>query len=93
MRILLLLPLLSACSEYDVTGAKNNEGVLDSEGQDTGEESLPIEVDACEASSAGAIDVALNTECDVPVSQGTFTPVKEWTLRGHMGYGPAVAAQ
>ncbi len=93
MRLFILLPLLSACSEYDVSGAKNNEGVLDSESQDTAGESLPIEVDACEATSAGAIDVVVNTECDVPVSQGTFTPVKEWTIRGHMGYGPAVAAQ
>ncbi len=92
MRLPALL-LLAACSDYDINrkddGAGADDTGADGPGTDTDTVDPPA---ACEPSEAPSREVGLNDECDVPFSEGTFTPVVEWELPGNNAYGPPIVA-
>lgn len=89
----LVLLALAACSDYDLTAKDENGGGDDTAGGGPGTDTDDIDPPAaCEPSEAGARDVGVNDECDVPYSTGTFTPVVEWELRGNNAYGPPIVA-
>lgn len=93
-RFFALLPLV-ACTEYDIKPVENNEGGADS-GVDTGDpvDTGTVVVNACEDfEDPPAKDVDLATECDVELSEGTFTPVIEWTYGSSAFCGPAAVGQ
>lgn len=92
MRASLLLLLLPACSDYDLHGKPPHGGEPDT-GDSGGAGTDSDTVDppgACEPSEAPAIEVGLNDACDIPLSEGTFTPVVEWELSGNNAYGPPI---
>jgi hypothetical protein len=89
MRLTALL-LLAACSDYDLAPKADGPGdgdSGDSGGPDTDTTPAP---GACDPSEAPGVEVGLNDSCDVPYSEGGFTPVVEWELPGYNAYGPPI---
>lgn len=93
---LLLLALLGACTEYkinpggDVIGGDDPEDSDEPTPTDTG----IVTVDACEDfDEPDAATVALNEECEVELSEGSFTPVVEWKYGSSAFCGPAAVGQ
>jgi hypothetical protein len=83
---------LLACTEYGLGSAKDMIGG-DSAGMDDTAMGIP-DVDACDgADEPDADSVALNTECAVDLSTGTFSPVIEWDWGTGAFCGPAAVAQ
>ena len=81
---------LLACTEYGLGSAKDMIGG-DSAGMDDTAMGIP-DVDACDgADEPDADSVALNTECAVDLSTGTFSPVIEWDWGTGAFCGPAMA--
>ncbi|MDP2305659.1 MAG: VCBS repeat-containing protein [Pseudomonadota bacterium] len=91
MRATSLLMLLAACSEYDLTSKAEDPDETDdtAAGPDDDTDTTPPPGE-CDPASAPAIEVGLNDSCDVPLSEGTFTPVVEWELPGNNAYGPPI---
>jgi len=87
-----LLAVLAACSDYDLVHKGDHDGTGDTDGDGIPDTDQTI-VDVCDGQQADPHDVVLNDDCDVEYQEGTFTPVIEWTVAGHQGYGPPVAAE
>ncbi len=90
---LLALLLLTACSEYEFIPDGNS-----SEGDHPAETGVPDETGTpagqCgEFSEPAAESVALNAECDVEYSAGSFTPISEWSYGSSAFCGPPAAGQ
>ena len=89
-----LLLLLASCTEYDIKSTHHEDG-----GEDPPEDSTPIDtgtaiVDACDdPTDPPATSVDLNTECDVELSTGSFTPVVEWKWGSGAFCGPPAVGQ
>jgi hypothetical protein len=91
-KLLPLVALIAGCSDYDLVSGDDNNGNGDGD-TDPGLDSGQTTTDACESSTAPARDVVINDACDVELQEGSFTPVIEWTIPGHQGFGPPVAGQ
>lgn len=93
--VLLLLTLLGACSDYELNPKEDALPGRDTntpDDEDTGPDS--VIVDACNGVDEPPVgDVSLNTECEVELSTGTFTPQVEWTYGSSAYCGPAGVAQ
>ncbi|MDP2311315.1 MAG: FG-GAP-like repeat-containing protein [Pseudomonadota bacterium] len=89
--LLLAAPLASACQDYDLNTNKD-EGADDTAGGSV----PPVEIDyseVCEGLTGSPHDVALNTECDVGLQTGTFTPVVEYHYGTTSFCGPPAVGQ
>lgn len=96
MRALPLIALgLLSCTEYNFNGGKDPQGGDDSSPTwDSEPDTDPPEVDACEdPEQPPAHDVPLNTECEVELQEGTFTPVVEWHYGNSSFCGPPAVGQ
>ncbi len=96
LAVLLPVALLgSACSDYNFTSddkVDDEDDFEESGFPDSGEP--PDDPDICEEFSEPAVEtVALNTECEVEFSEGSFTPIIEWTYGTSSFYGPPAAGQ
>lgn len=96
MRALPLL-LLAACNpDYNLNPKTDEGGGTDSDpvvtdSRDTDE---PVVVDACSSpEEPPAVSVPENTECEVELQTGKFTPVVEWKWGNGAFCGPAAAGQ
>lgn len=92
--LLSLSVLLVACSDYNLTPDDKTNGEADTSdpfGEDGGSDGG--EISACgNPDDPGVSEAPINTECEVELQNGTFTPVVEWTYGGTGSfYGPAVA--
>lgn len=87
MRLLIPLPLLLACSDYDL-----NQQTDKNEGLDTSTDSGPsVDTDfsdVCATLSATPHDVPLNEECDPGLQTGSFSPTVEWEYGNSSFCGP-----
>ncbi|MFT7519716.1 MAG: hypothetical protein ACI9MC_001859 [Kiritimatiellia bacterium] len=89
----LVFVALTACQDYSFNSTvdPNNPDETD---PDMGTDGTDVGTDlGCDSMQADAIDVSLNDACDVGPQVGTFTPVIEWNVGGHNGFGPAVVGQ
>ena len=89
----LLLAHTFGCSEYSFKGDGEAAGIDDTGRGDPGDTDPPF-VDACE--EVEDIDrgtCALNVECDVELSSGTFTPYIEWSYGSSFFCGPPSVGQ
>ncbi len=90
-----ILLLLAACTEYDIKPTKDpNDGsdtaVDTGDPRDTG---ITV-VDACdEFEQPDPVEVELATECDVALSEGSFSPVIEWKYGSGPFCGPPAVGQ
>jgi hypothetical protein len=91
-RALLASVFLLGCSDYDLVGNDDPNDVGDSDTNVITDTDGNV-VDACGEQTAAPRDVVLNDACDVDYQEGSFTPVVEWTVPGHTGYGPPVAGE
>lgn len=93
MRSTLLVLLLAAgCNDYNLTGRKDADGG----GDDTGGAGPGTDTDfsdVCEGLTAETHAVDLNTECDVSLQTGSFTPVVEYHYGTTSFCGPPAVAQ
>ncbi|HNC95314.1 MAG TPA: hypothetical protein PKW90_04260, partial [Myxococcota bacterium] len=94
MRYLPLSLLLACGSENGINGIKPNAGA----DSDLTEESVPDTEKPdpktpCDALSGTAHDVDLNTECDVSLQTGSFTPVVEYHFGTTSFCGPPAVGQ
>lgn len=94
MRYLPLSLLLACGSENGLNGIKPNAGA----DSDLPEESVPDTEkpdpnSPCDALSGTAHDVDLNTECDVSLQTGSFTPVVEYHFGTTSFCGPPAVGQ
>jgi hypothetical protein len=85
--LVILVVLVGCGQDYDLSGGK------DPEGTDTTTTDTPIEgttdfSDLCDGLSGTPHDVALNSECDVDLQTGTFTPVVKWHYGNSSFCGP-----
>jgi len=86
-----------ACSEYDLKPERDDntlpeDSAITADPIDTANPDLDLG-ECGELELPPAISVALNTECEVNIQQGSFTPVIEWNLNGYNAYGPPVVGQ
>lgn len=92
---LLILGLLAACSDYNFVSDKDEEDgddLVDSGFLDSGEP--PDDPLVCEEFTEPAAEsVDMNTECEVEYSEGSFTPVSEWSYGSSAFCGPPAAGQ
>ncbi|MFN7143695.1 MAG: FG-GAP repeat domain-containing protein, partial [Myxococcota bacterium] len=87
---LLLLLALAGCQDYDLKPSIDGTDGADS-AADTG---TPVDYsDVCEGLSGTPHDVALNTECDVDLQTGSFTPVVEYHYGSSTFCGPPGVGQ
>ncbi len=83
---------LAGCSEYDLKGNADGEGTLDSDTAfDPGTDSDFS--DLCEGLEASPHAVDLNTECEVDLQTGSFTPVVEYHYGTSSFCGPPGVGQ
>lgn len=91
--MILSLALYGCGSDYDLSGEKR----ADEPGEEEEEEEGPItdtEVqEICASLEGEEHDVALNTECDVDLQTGTFTPIVEWDYGNSSFCGPPAVGQ
>ena len=106
MKALLPLIMLAACSDYSINpeskgNAEPDTGALDDDdpmggdggGGDGGADGGgTTSGGACSLELPPSIAVDLNDTCDVPLAEGSFTPVIEWELSGYNAYGPPAVA-
>jgi hypothetical protein len=88
-----LLALLAACNEYNTYYQGDKAGGDDTspEPEDTGSQ-VVVET-PCGELSATAHDVALNTECEIDLQTGTFTPEVEFHVGNSSFCGPPAVGQ
>jgi hypothetical protein len=94
MNVLSLLLIATGCTEYGISA--NN----DVSGSDTGASTIPDSGDTAallefcgEIEDFPSEEVPLNTECDLDLQTGSFSPVQEWTYGQAAFCGPAAVAQ
>ena len=86
-----LLALLVGCSDYNLSPEKGSNGADDT-APDIEDSDLPDDPDVCEPfGSPSATSVDMNTECAVEYSEGSFTPVVEWSWGSSSFCGPPAA--
>lgn len=96
MRALLigLVAVSMGCSDHNFRSNAdgNDPGDTGNSGGNDGDTSEPTP-ECAPFEQAPAMDVDLNDACDIPPSEGTFTPIVEWNVTGRHGYGPPVVGQ
>ena len=83
---------MAGCTEYDLKERTDDNGVVDSDSgftPDTGTDFSEV----CPGLEATPHAVALNTECDVDLQTGTFTPVVEYHYGTSSFCGPPAVGQ
>lgn len=83
---------LAGCTEYDLKERTDDNGVLDSDSGFTPDTGTDFS-DVCPGLEATPHAVSLNTECDVELQTGTFTPVVEYHYGTSSFCGPPAVGQ
>lgn len=95
MRWLLPLIALSACSEYDIVDQNDDvKSPLDTDETNPVDDTATFPEDECPPLEEHAVEtVALNTECEVELSTGSFDPMVEGSWGNSSFCGPPVVGQ
>jgi hypothetical protein len=91
--LLILLPLSLSCSEYEFIGGAGEAGGGSDTAGDGGSGGSGLPGDCGDFDNYPDESVDLNDECDVELSEGSFTPVVEWQYGSSAFCGPPVAGQ